>query len=228
MEWRNQSKTTRSLATAKQLPWSAATVRSIGCVGRVHPALPPKTRPRCPSRRRRLLPSPTLSSPSSCPPQSLTCHPIHASPHLGVPCIPEWGEQWPETGCPSSTTICSAASAAAISRFARRPSGSASPILQPAGRRRPRRVDSRCSFPRIRAPRPTPTRARSRISSSEGDHRRSQETQGIFVAADVGPRWPDAVTIPLRDFCALLGTSDISRTEDDLLHLPLLRPRRVR
>jgi hypothetical protein len=40
----------------------------------------------------------------------------------------------------------------------------------------------------IRAPHPTPTRARSRISSSEGDHGRSQETQGIAVAVDVGPQ----------------------------------------
>jgi hypothetical protein len=35
-------------------------------------------------------------------------------------------------------------------------------------------------------------------------------------------RWSDAVTIPLRDFCALLGVPDISRTEDDLFDLPLL------
>src|SRR5258707_14749 len=34
-------------------------------------------------------------------------------------------------------------------------------------------------------------------------------------------RRPDAVTIPLRDFCALLGAPDISRAEDDLLDLPL-------
>jgi hypothetical protein len=59
-----------------------------------------------------------------------------------------------------------------------------------------------------------------------GEAQRRKELSSPWMSGR--KRWPDAVTIPLRDFCALLGAPDISRTEDDLLDLPLCRPRRMR
>jgi hypothetical protein len=53
-----------------------------------------------------------------------------------------------------------------------------------------------------------------------GEAKRRKELSSPWMSGR--KRWPDAVTILLRDFCALLGAPDISRAENDLLHLPVL------